>query len=221
MIFPAPPVKRTFSCVLWDLDGTLVDSEPLYFKAIAQLCAQHGTRLEWTEYLGWVGESDRSVWRRLKRQYALPMTYARYSDTLATRYSALLNNLQCRPGARETVDALRERGITQAVVSNATRDLVQRTLDAVGLRDCFSLVVTGDDVERPKPDPEPYVRAMTRLERLPHECLAIEDSSVGIRAAHAAGATVVNCSAQNVGKNASLAIRVTSIADILKNRFQV
>jgi HAD superfamily hydrolase (TIGR01509 family) len=204
------------------MDGTLVDSEPLYFKAIAQLCAQHGTQLEWTEYLCWIGESDRSVWRRLRHQHALPMTFAEFADALASRYLAMVNNLQCRPGVEDTIKALRDRGIIQAVVSNAARVVVHRSLDAVGLRDCFALVVTGDDVARPKPHPAPYLSAMTRLERLPHECLAIEDSSVGIRSAHAAGATVLNwSSAQNVEDHASLAIRITCIADILKNQFQV
>ena len=214
------PCHRALSCVLWDLDGTLVDSEPLYFKAISQICAEHGADLGWDDYLRWVGESDRAVWRKLRRRHQIPLTCAQFTDAVAQRYCRMLKNLKCRPGVQDVVATLSARGIPQAVVSNAARSVVMANLRTVGLGQAFAFAVCGDDVRNHKPHPEPYVTAMRRLGRAPDECLVIEDSEVGVRSGCSAGATVVTWSSLHHAPNWGAALIVTRIADILDHEFR-
>jgi len=99
--------------------------------------------------------------------------------------------LQARPGALVRVKRLAARGVRQCAVSSSERDIVEASLQSLGLRRAFEFLVTLDDVERPKPDPEPYRRAVVRLGLPAAAIWAVEDSPSGLASAHAAGLPTV------------------------------
>ena len=177
------------AAVLWDLDGTLVDTEPLWRVEEAALVAECGGT--WTpEYgLALVGTALPAYARALQGAGVnLP------PDEIIERISARIIARQAesaawQPGARELVAALHAAGVPQALVTSSYRNLTEPVLrDTAG---ALSVVVPGDEVRHAKPDPEPYLVAASRLGVEPGECVVVEDSRVGVAAALAAGAHVL------------------------------
>jgi HAD superfamily hydrolase (TIGR01509 family) len=99
-------------------------------------------------------------------------------------------DLEWKPGARELLLAVQQAGIAAALVTSTHRRLTEIALDTIG-RGFFAATVCGDEVSRPKPNPEPYLRAAELLKVEPRECVVVEDSPLGVRAAEAAGCAVL------------------------------
>lgn len=176
--------------VLFDLDGLLVDSEPLWSVVEVELAAHLGG--EWSEALKAriVGTRlDVSVPTILQWYGAVP-TPARVeaaADWLLTRMVGLYRaDLPLRPGARQLLTALTDRGVPLALVSSSYRVLVDAALETLG-RDVFAVSVAGDEVAHGKPDPQAYLTAAGRLGAAPRNCVVLEDAPAGVAAAEAAG----------------------------------
>lgn len=177
------------AAVLWDLDGTLVDTEPLWREEEATLVAQHGGTWTPQDGLALVGTALPAYARALRQAgVGLP------EDDIITSLSARIIARQSaaarwQPGARELVTALRAAGVPQALVTSSYRNLTEPVVrDSAG---AFAVVVPGDEVSRPKPDPEPYLVAASRLRVAATACVVVEDSRVGVAAALASGAHVL------------------------------
>ncbi|MDI1464555.1 HAD family phosphatase [Catellatospora sp. KI3] len=178
--------------MLFDMDGTLFDSEPLWDIAIDELAAEYGAVLAAEVRLAMVGRSvpESMVlfhdgigqsWRDAKTS----------SDWIYERVAVLFaSDLVWRPGARELLAEVRAAGIPAALVTSTNRRVVEIALDTLG-RDTFDAVVCGDEVAFTKPHPDPYLRAAKLLGVEPADCLAIEDSPTGAASALAAGARVI------------------------------
>lgn len=178
--------------MLFDLDGVLVDSEPLWSVAEAEVTEWLGGRWgpdvkaallgkplpvaaeELLRVTGNVNVSATEVGRRL-------------TVGLVDRFRTDLTLL---PGALDLLDELNDQGVPLAVVSSSSRDLVRAAMAVVGA-DRFQATVAGDELEAHKPDPHPYLEAAARLGAAPTRCVAIEDSPTGIASAEAAGCVVV------------------------------
>lgn len=171
------------------MDGVLLDSEPLHHAAVNQLLADEGREaLSFEDYAPYMGTTDEYTWTDLIRRYALAHPCSYYRE----KYDAAILDLYRRsseiaPGARSLLEELRGLGIPLAIASSSRRDWVETCLDALAIRDCFDVLVTGDMVTRSKPDPEIYLLAAQRLATPPERCFAVEDSPHGIAAALAAG----------------------------------
>jgi HAD superfamily hydrolase (TIGR01509 family) len=196
----AVPAERADSllpaAVLFDMDGTLIDSEGLWLEAEHAVMSQLGGR--WTD-----ADQSHCLGGPLERvaDYMIDLSGSSAStadvgrmllDTMEERLHS--SPLAWRPGARALVLECRERGIPTALVSASWN----RLIDAVGhkietdlRRPAFDVTVAGDDVARGKPHPEPYLTAAASLGHPPAECLALEDSPTGVRSAVAAGCRVV------------------------------
>ncbi len=178
----------TPAAVLWDLDGTIVDTEPLWMAAETALAAEHGAT--WTEEdgLGLVGndlmESARIIEARIGSGLTPEQIVAHLVDEIAV---AMRRDLPWRPGARELVHALADAGVPQALVTMSYREIAQPVVDLLP----FDAVVTGDSVTHGKPHPEPYLAAARALGVDAASCLAIEDSATGAASADAAGCVVL------------------------------
>lgn len=181
--------------VLWDMDGTLVDTEPLWNRVQRRLVAAHGGT--WSEELAasLVGQPLDVGARRLQEAGLDRSVDEIIAVTMAEVSRSVAADTPWRPGAHALLTALGEAGVPCALVTMSHAPLARTLLDAapVGV---LELAVTGDEVARGKPDPEAYALALTRLiERHPQidpaRCLAVEDSPVGVRAAMAAGLTTV------------------------------
>ena len=188
---PAPPVGR-LEAVLLDMDGTLVETESIWFAAEQEVVAElGGTWLPSHQELFVGGPLDRMI------THMIALTSSARSDA---EVHALLTEVMVRrlkegpvpwmPGARELVDDLNRRGVPVALVSASLRAMVEAVTEHIGAEH-FGAIVAGDDVAHSKPAPDPYLRAAALLGVDPTRCVAVEDSPTGLASARAAGCTVL------------------------------
>ncbi|MBD3782328.1 MAG: HAD family hydrolase [Micrococcales bacterium] len=179
------------AAVLWDMDGTLVDTEPYWIAAEHAIVAEHGGT--WNdEFAHQLVGNDLMVSARFIRDNS-PITWEpeRIIDALLERVvGQVREHVPWRPGARELLDALRAEGVPSALVTMSWRVLADAVVSALP-DGAFAVVVTGDEVEHGKPHPEPYHAAARLLGVDPTRCVAIEDSPTGVRSAVAAGVPTV------------------------------
>lgn len=176
------------AAVLWDLDGTLVDTEPLWMAAETALAARHGAT--WTEEdgLALVGSDLLEAARTIESIIGSGLAPEQIVDHLVAELGeAMRRDQPWRPGAVELVRAVADAGIPQALVTMSYREIATPVIEALP----FDAVITGDAVEHGKPHPEPYLLAARMLGVDPTDCLAVEDSATGAASADAAGCVVL------------------------------
>ena len=179
------------AAILFDHDGTLVDTEPVWAAAKVALAAEFGGT--WTEQdtLDCLGLSMQFTLDRLReRGVNLPdeeinnLLMAKVHETLAQQPVEFL------PGIERFLSEVREAQIPAAIVTNATTSVARRTANAAP-EGTFSVIIGNDETTHPKPNPQPYLLAAERLGVDPTQCVAIEDSPSGVRSATAAGMRVI------------------------------
>ena len=177
------------AAVLWDLDGTLVDTEPLWIAAEHELAAEVGGTWTTEDALQLVGSNLLVAGEILQRHFATSMTPAEIVDFLLTRVERGLtgSGAPWRPGARELVLAYADAGVPQALVTMSYAVLA----DPIAASLPLAAVVTGDRVTHGKPHPEPYLTAARSLGVEASACVAVEDSETGATSATEAGCQVL------------------------------
>lgn len=186
------PATNPIQAVVFDMDGVLLDSEPLHHAVLNEALAPEGVSLDFEEYHPYIGTTLEYTWRDLIRRFSLTAPLHTYLD----RYDAGILESYRRdsvlaPGVRALLDALAARGVRRAVASSSRTEWVETALTALGIREFFELFVSGDMVRNSKPDPEIYLLAASRLGVEPARCLAVEDAPKGVASATAAGMTVI------------------------------
>jgi HAD superfamily hydrolase (TIGR01509 family) len=178
--------------VLWDFDGTLVDSEPTHNRALLDTLFAWDIRPSKDLQERVIGTSIEATHAALADAYAdlLPDVGA-FVRAKMSAYLARLGELKLRSGVAAVEAFLRQRGVASAIVSNSDRMILDACLSAVGKAAPGSITVSRNDVRKGKPDPEPYLRAAYLLDLSPRDCIVVEDSPVGAAAGIAAGMTVV------------------------------
>lgn len=181
----------SFAAVLWDMDGTLVDTEPAWIEAEFALAERHGRTWSREQALQLVGNDLLVSGRFLCDQLGIDVPPEQVVEELLDDVvESVRREVPWRPGARELLASLRAAGAPCALVTMSYTRFVEPIVAALP-HGTFAAVVTGDTVERGKPHPEPYLTAARLLDVLASECLAIEDSPTGVTSAEAAGCTVL------------------------------
>jgi HAD superfamily hydrolase (TIGR01509 family) len=183
--------RRLPAAVFWDMDGTLVDTEPYWVSAEHALVEEHGG--SWSEeYAHQLVGNDLMVSAEFIRDHApVPLDPLRIVDELLVRVIARVReHVPWRPGARELLEDLRLSGVPCALVTMSWRSLADAVVTALPAR-TFAAVITGDEVEHGKPHPEPYLAAARALGVHVDDCVAIEDSPTGVRSAAEAGVPTI------------------------------
>lgn len=177
------------AAVLWDLDGTLVDSEELHWQAWRETMAAEGVPITWEQFKATFGQRNDSFVPLWLGEGATPERVARIGDAKEACYRRLVRErgLAPAPGAREWVERLRKEGWRQAIASSAPRENVLVMLEALGLAGAFQAIVAAEDVTAGKPDPQVFLLAAERLGVPPSRCIVVEDAPAGIEAARRAG----------------------------------
>jgi HAD superfamily hydrolase (TIGR01509 family) len=178
-----------FAAVIFDMDGVLVDGEPLHFAAVNQLLAREGRAMTLDQYKPYMG--TKTGWTDMISDFQLARPKEHYSSIYRELVLASYRERsEPLPGALSLVTALGNRGARLAVASSSIRPWVEACLARIGLRSAFETIVTGDEVAEGKPDPAIYLRAAEKLGVDPAACLAFEDAPAGILSARNAGMTV-------------------------------
>ena len=188
-----PPVlsEALPTAVLWDMDGTLVDTEPYWMAAEYALVAEHGGRWSEEQARALVGNPLPLSAEVLHRNGGVDLPPEVIVERMLDHVVAeVRRHLPWRPGAQELVGALRAADVPCALVTMSYARLTDAVVSALP-PGTFAAVVPGDQVRHGKPHPEPYLTAARRLGVAPQDCVAIEDSRTGVVSAHAAGAAVV------------------------------
>jgi len=177
--------------VIFDLDGVLMDSEQRWNEAKEELVRQRGGRWRDDAPTMMMGMSSPEWSAYLRDELAVPMDTAAISaDVVRRMLEGYRRQLPLLPGAQLSVRALAERW-PLALASSSNREVIDAALELSGLASCFRATVSSEEVERGKPAPDVYLRAAEELRAEPASCVAIEDSSNGIRAAAAAGMAIL------------------------------
>jgi HAD superfamily hydrolase (TIGR01509 family) len=184
-------VSITPHAVLWDMDGTLVDTEPYWIESEFEIVEEHGGTWSHEHAMNLVGNDLLVSGRYIHEHSGIDLEPDRIVEALLDRVVArVAQEVPWRPGALELLGDLRDRGVRCALVTMSYRRFVAPILSTLPI-DTFEVVVTGDTVTQGKPHPEPYEKAAAILGVDPAHTIAIEDSNTGARSAEAAGCTVL------------------------------
>jgi len=177
--------------VVFDLDGTLVDSERLSFQAWRELLRRHDYDLADVDIVATRGQSYPDVHAYFAERASLPAADAFWPALSGRLFELFDTDLEVFEDAVATARELKERGVPIAIATSSLRERLEATLRAADLEELFDVTVAGDEVEKGKPAPDLFLAAAERLGVAPEECVAVEDSPTGVEAAVAAGMRVV------------------------------
>lgn len=185
------PGRRVPAAVLWDMDGTLVDTEPYWIESEFELAGRHGARWSHDDALTLVGLDLLVAGAYIRDRTGIALTPGQIVDELLDGVVARVRTrVPWRPGARDLLDLLREARMPCALVTMSYQRFVAPILAHLPA-ETFRAVVTGDTIRLGKPHPEAYLTAAAALGVAPSDCVAIEDSPAGVTSAEAAGCRVL------------------------------
>jgi beta-phosphoglucomutase len=204
--------------VLWDMDGTLVDSEEFHWLSWRDTMAAEGLPITRDQFVVTFGQRNDSILPHWLGAEATPDRIQHIGDAKEALYRKLVRDsgIAPLPGAAEWVRRLQQEKWRQAVASSAPRANVDVVLEVIGLAGCFQAVVSAEDVTAGKPDPQVFLTAASRLETPPAQCVVVEDAAAGVEAARRAGMRSIG-----VSRKGPLAadVAVSSLADLAPDVF--
>lgn len=174
--------------VIWDMDGTLVDTAELHFQAWADTCRAHGRGFTREEFAATFGRRNPEIIRQLFGMDVSEHDIHHIGDQKEVMYrSVARSGVELLPGARSLLEAIRAAEYAQAIGSSAPRANLELILELTGTAHLFTALATMEDTQRGKPDPQVFLIAAARLGLPPERCVVIEDAPAGVQAARAGG----------------------------------
>jgi HAD superfamily hydrolase (TIGR01509 family) len=185
-------LRAPYSAVIFDMDGVLVDTEPMHLRALNQVLAESGFALSEEENQQLLGTSFKATWDFLIKRFNFEAELERYAPAYDEAVVSLLREpLTPALGSMKLLADLRTHKVPLALASSAKRRWIEATLGALGMSHFFPISVSGEDVAHSKPAPDIFLLTASRLGLPANRCLVIEDSPNGIAAARGAGMDVI------------------------------
>lgn len=184
---------HTIAAIIFDLDGVIVDSEPLHVRAEHALCKQFGIDAPWADWHRFKGQTDQEMFAYLVQHFTDgTLSVSELCQAKRVAFAQLLaTELQPIPGALEFIRWGKARYGKLALTTSSEPEIQQWIFERFGLQSYFDVVITSADIQHGKPHPEPYLKTLYALQLGAEQCVVIEDSVSGIQAAKAAGCQVV------------------------------
>jgi beta-phosphoglucomutase len=204
--------------VLWDLDGTLVNSEQYHWQSWRDALAPEGLSITYEQFLASFGMKNDPIMRMWLADGYTAERAVRIAEAKEADYRRLAqqHGLAPLPGAREWVTALKAAGWRQAVATSAPRANADVMLAALGMTSMFDVLVVAEDVSHGKPDPEVFLTAATRVGVPPSRSIVVEDAATGIEGARRAG---MKCIGVNARRSLGADLNVTSLVELPPGAF--
>ena len=201
--------------VLWDMDGTLIDSEGFHWISWRDTMANEGVAITHEQFLSSFGQRNDSIIPRWLGAAATPERIERIADAKEELYRHLVrkNGISPLPGVACWVRRLHEHGWLQAIASSAPRANINVILEALAAAHYFQAIVSAEDVRRGKPDPEVYLTAASRVGASPERCIVVEDAVAGIEGARRAGMSSIGVSRNGKHLGADVVVQSLDLLD--------
>lgn len=208
--------------LIFDMDGVLIDSEPMHFEAFKRLFRTFDIDYTPEQNALYLGRRDSEISAILVEQYGLNLTPPELVAKKEEIFEQLvLSQSSARAGVMEILEEAKRLGIQRAVASSATLPSIKLIVNTLKLNDYFHNLSSGDEVKHGKPAPDVFLLAAERMETAPEYCLVIEDSEAGVQAAKAAGMKVVAipCDATRHQTHALADMRLNSLRELKLNEW--
>ncbi len=202
--------------VIFDMDGVIIDSEPLYFKIQNELFNELGFSVSKSEYNTFIGSGMQLMWEKLPSKYNLPYSINQLismNNNLIFKTFSDLPLLTATEGFHSFLDSLKDIKIKTAVASSTSKKTINVILTRLNVIQEFDTIVSSEEVQLGKPEPDIFLEAARRINVKPNNCVVIEDSTLGVKAAGKAGMRCVGFT-KNISGNQDL-----SSANIIVNSF--
>ncbi|MBK5242249.1 HAD family phosphatase [Clostridium sp.] len=204
--------------VIFDMDGVIIDSEPIHMKLENETYKKLSIEVTGDEHHSFVGSTSHYMWETLKNKYKLKQTLEELIEYDRSTYFKYLNSEECEitliDGVKELIEDLHEKGIKLAIASSSPLNVILVIAKKFQIEEYFEVFVTGDYVERSKPEPDIFLFASEKLGVSPENCVVIEDSHNGVLAAKKAGMKCVGINSDATGS------QDISMADLEINSFK-
>jgi len=201
--------------VLWDMDGTLIDSQRFHWISWRDTMANEGIAITRGQFLSSFGQRDDSIIPAWLGPGAPPERVERIANAKEELYRQLIrkNGISPLPGVARWLRRLQGEGWLQAIASAAPRANIDAVLEALSATHIFQGIVSAEDVHRGKPDPEVYVAAAARIEVSPHRCVVVEDAAAGVEGAHRPGMHSIGVSRNGKQLPADIVVKSLDVLD--------
>lgn len=176
-----------FKGIVFDMDGVLINSEYFYFNRRMAFLKEKGIIPSTENFHDYVGQTNKEIWNQMVKndstlRLQLQEEYSHYSQVHSLSYREALNK-----GVIDTIDELKERGYKVAIASSSEKLIIEKMIDQCELTSYIDYYISGEECQKSKPNPEIYTKAVKGLSLRKKECLAVEDSPLGIQSATSSG----------------------------------
>ncbi len=174
---------------IFDMDGVLLDSEPLYYTYLNNKFNEYGLQVSAEEYAGFVGLPTRKVWAYLEETKGLPVKIDAIMNREEEEVNAMFSHTDLKPieGVWDLLETLKQNKVRMSVASSSARSTIGLIVEKLGFDEYFDFLLSGTQVQNGKPHPDVFLRSAELHDTDPGNCLVLEDSHNGVKAAKSAG----------------------------------
>jgi len=211
---------------IFDMDGVIIDSQPIHFEVDAMVLKDFGVEIDQKELEQYAGMANEDIWSSLKEKYHLKQTLPEIIEYLLSKKAQSFKETNREPidGVIDLIHKLDEMNIPMALASSSARVLIDTVLEKYKIRDYFSYIISGDEVRKSKPEPDIYLTAAQKINVDPKDCVVLEDTKNGVIAAKTAGMKCIgfrnpNSGAQDLSKADVIVESIREVIEMINDMF--